>query len=97
MIWIENVRPLKETRKWRIIHVKSLELALGIKELLSEFEAVVDINTKGEYILDSEGRYMIHQIRATDTDFGKWIDDLGLIEIGSYRSRRNYVLKGEES
>lgn len=97
MIMIKNVRPVKERKKWRVIHVENLERALDIEKLLAGFNAAIDTNINGEFIVDCKNRYMVHQIQATDAEFNTWIDKLGLIEVGSRRYTRNYTLKEEES
>lgn len=97
MIEIVNVRPIKERRHGREIHVKNFNtmefIFAAVKNL--DDSSLIRRNVRNEYIKDYKGRYTIN-IRCTETDFKPIIDKFNLKEAGSYYGRKAYVLKSEE-
>lgn len=93
MIWIENVRPIKERKHWRFIHVKSLDKAEMINTMLFKAGLIAgDI----DYPLDFDGKYyIIHHCSVIDSKFNEWIDKLDLIKVRQNYNHYHYILKEE--
>lgn len=99
MIWIESVRPVKESIKIIKIRVKDYEKVTNLIDRLSKYEAKLARKNRGRDLYrDEDDYYLIENIRVTNSELDTLIKELGLTQAqrGSYSSRcRYYYLKEE--